>query len=124
MTSLLQHRCFDWVMRTFGSAVATDVKERAARVAEEAIELAQVEGISAEMVKAIVDRVYARPPGDARQEVAGVEFTLAVYAFVREIDPEIELVKELQRVEGMPPEHFRKKHREKQEAGITIQETI
>jgi hypothetical protein len=26
--------------------------------------------------------------------------------------------------EGMPAEHFRKKHREKQKAGITIQETI
>lgn len=51
--------------------------ERTARFAEEAIELCQATGASAEDMHAMVDYVFNRPKGEVPQEVAGTLITLA-----------------------------------------------
>lgn len=77
-----------WACRCFGEQVTADRKERALRVLEEAIELAQAEGIEVNQAANLVGYVYSRPPGEPSQELggdlregdAGIESLLAVRA--------------------------------------------
>jgi NTP pyrophosphatase (non-canonical NTP hydrolase) len=92
-------RCVDWVVTTLGPRIASDMVERGMRTLEESVELAQSLGVPEKAALSIVDRVYSKPVGDARQEAAGVYFTLIVLAAAGGIDLEEELVRELERVE-------------------------
>ena len=65
-----------WVRRTFGDALMDNPKERARRVVEEAIETLRVAGVSQQEAQALVQAVYAKPPGELRQEIGGVVVTL------------------------------------------------
>ena len=66
-----------WMIATFGAAVAGDHVERGHRFVEEAIELAQANGVTKEDVLRLVDYVYSRPVGELRQEIGAVLITLA-----------------------------------------------
>jgi len=72
-----QSRVAPWMAACFGDAIASDVVERCDRFVEEAIELTQSLGHSAERAHALVDYVYGRPKGGPEQEVGGVMVTLA-----------------------------------------------
>lgn len=109
-----------WASTTFGPASANDLPNRAARVAEEAIELAQCEGVPQAQVQKILERVYSRPKGERRQEAAGVFATLIIYAKAAKIDLWRVLNSEQQRVEKTDPEVFRAKQREKFAAGTDL----
>lgn len=61
-------------------------ESRIDRVAEEAAELFQAAGMSEERAIAHMNRSYARPRGDVRQEVGGLMTTLAAYCEVAGID--------------------------------------
>lgn len=76
-----------WTRAAFGSKGATP-GERAARVVEEAIELAQVEGIDIGMIYTIADRVYSRPVGDPEDEIGGTLLCLLAYAAAIDMDAE------------------------------------
>lgn len=76
----LQGRITGWVVSCLGLESLMDRKVRATRVLEEAIELAQAEGIQEHFVEAWVKRVYSRPPGEPIQEMAGIGFCLLAYA--------------------------------------------
>lgn len=65
-----------WVFQNLGGFALINQKERGLRVAEEAIELAQALTVSADDLHRLVDYVYARPVGDAGQEIAGTMVTL------------------------------------------------
>jgi hypothetical protein len=80
MNETTQARIGKWVRDTLGDAVMYDRHERAMRVLEEAIELAQVEGVSVDSIDKLVARVMSRPVGKDKQEAAGVGITIAAYA--------------------------------------------
>lgn len=70
-----EERMAEWIRSRIGNySMAT--RERAMRVLEEAVELAQAEGIGQETVIRQVDHVYARPAGEPRQEAAGAAVCL------------------------------------------------
>ena len=70
MTTALQ-----WAIETFGN-IARNRDERAARLVEEAIELAQAEGVPLDVVQKIASHVYSKPAGDPVAELQGVALTL------------------------------------------------
>lgn len=75
--SILQTLVRRWCVRAFGQAVADDHRERNHRFLEEALELAQSLGCTAEDAHVLVEYVFGRPAGKAGQEVGGVLITLA-----------------------------------------------
>lgn len=118
------HHCSKWVVDTYGQASFDDKRNRAARVAEEGIELGQAEGVDQVQAQAILDRVYSRPVGQPRQEAAGVLFTLIVYAKSAKIDLWRALNAEYKRVTSKDPMIFRMKQREKFAAGTDLVQPI
>lgn len=75
--SPFQERVAAWVVDAFGRQVAFDPQERAMRLLEEALELAQAAGLRKLQALALVEYVYGRPLGLVAQEVGGVMVTLA-----------------------------------------------
>jgi hypothetical protein len=75
MTSF-QERVRDWMLDCFGHGDATAPRERTHRFLEEALELAQANGCSADEARALLAYVFGRPAGELRQEIGGVMVTL------------------------------------------------
>lgn len=71
----LEARVKQWVETRIGDKHMAS-GERAMRLLEEAIELAQAEGITLDMVNRQADYVFSRPVGDSSQEAAGVAVCL------------------------------------------------
>lgn len=105
-----------WAIRSFGP-IAQNIDERAARVAEEAIEIAQVEGVPLETIKRIADRVYSRPPGERWQEIGGTMIGILSYAEIVGLSMAECARREFDRVLSKPREWWQKKHAEKVAAG-------
>lgn len=121
----LQARCAIWVQDTFGDKSLFDRRNRAARFAEEAVELAQAEGVDEQQMLKIVLRAYQRPVGEVEQEVAGSLFTFLVYCYAAGVWPAkaVHLCKlELDRCLTLGPEPFRAKQRDKFAAGTDLVE--
>jgi len=114
---LRQAAVYKWVCETFGPQNA-GVMERVRRFFEEATELAQAEGLTTEQVHAIVSHVYGKPPGDAPQEVGGIGTTLLAYCAAKGISADKFEAAEFARVLATAPEHFRRRHDLKADAGI------
>jgi len=112
-----QEKVLDWAAATFGP-VARNRDERAARLFEEAAELAQVEGVPAEVLERIVRRVYSRPVGNLANEIGGVAICLDALAENVGVQVWEAAWKELNRVVMLPQEHFDKKHGEKIVDGV------
>lgn len=81
-----QSRVTRWVTETFGTDFRDDGHERDARFMEEAIELFQARGNSLDQLWMLAQYVYSREPGDVRQEVGGVQTTLAALCAANDID--------------------------------------
>lgn len=94
-----QERVSTWMLVCFARSLAMSKKERAQRFLEEALELAQAEGLTRDDADLMVNYVYSRPVGKSPQEVGGVMVTLAALCWNAEIDLEAEAFKELERVE-------------------------
>lgn len=114
-----QKRIRQWIMDTYGVECLLSRSERAARVLEEALELAQAEGIDEAFANKILARAYARPTGDPRQEFAGIGVTLLAYATATGMDLDYEVGAEIQRVESLDKEKLRAKHQEKVRVGAS-----
>lgn len=110
-------RVMNWVVRCFGIN-AMGPRERSARFLEEAIELVQASGLERREALELVAYVYSRPVGDLPQEVGGVSVSLLGLCAVMNVDADAEEIKELERIESIPSEHFRKRHAVKVEAGV------
>ena len=117
-----QRTVYAWAAATFGAATMSPV-ERALRLVEEVVELAQAEGLAPELVRAVLDHVYAKPPGDRAQEVGGVGVTLLAYCEARGLSADAEEARELARVLAIDPERFRERHNIKAAAGIAAKAT-
>lgn len=94
--SALQARLSVWLGAAFGGRFLSP-QDRALRALEEAVELAQAVGISQDIAEAMTDHVYARPPGDPRQELAGLLNTVLLTATALDLDALTEGDIELQR---------------------------
>ncbi len=111
-----QKAVLKWAVDSFGP-IALNRDERAARLVEEAVEVAQVEGVRAEVVQRILARVYSRPPGELGQEIGGCGITLLALAENAGIDHDTEVLREWRRVLSKPRNWWERKHAEKVAAG-------
>lgn len=100
-----------WMEEVFGEDIACDMLERIMRFLEEALELAQAEGMTRDEAKRVVDYVWNRDTGECNQEVGGVMVTLAGYCAKKGISMSDEAIKEYARINSF---EMRKKIFEKQ----------
>lgn len=106
-----------WAIEVFGP-IASNRQERAARFLEEAIELAQVEGLPIKTALAIIARVYARSPGILSKEIGQSLVTLECLAENVGISAAAEGAREWSRVRNSDPDEHRKRHAAKVAMGI------
>lgn len=116
----LSERVSRWVVSKLGYNLLHNRKERATRLLEESLELAQAEGVSYEVGAKLLHRVYSRPVGDPAQEVAGVNVCLLAYAVASETDVTQATTVEIARMEGLDKDKLRVKHNAKAEAGVAL----
>ncbi|MEX2126941.1 MAG: hypothetical protein WD871_01690 [Xanthobacteraceae bacterium] len=107
-----------WCEATFGAGPAADLHERASRVVEEALELAQCEGVDPDLLHELIDHVFARKPGQPWQEAGGVGVTLLAYCERRAISAEQCERAEFARAVSVPKEKTRERQSAKAAAGI------
>lgn len=81
-----QARVQPWLMACFGAMIAGDREERNHRFLEEALELVQACGCTADEAHQLVDYVYGRPVGEPHQEAGGVMVTLAALCLANALD--------------------------------------
>jgi hypothetical protein len=93
-----QHRVQPWMMECFGAEISADKLERNDRFIEEALELVQSTGYSADRAHALVDYVFGRDIGEPSQEVGGVMVTLAALCLAHGLDMHIAGETELARI--------------------------
>ena len=94
-----QPRVAAWVREVFTNAEAEDVPERALRMAEEALELAQACNVDAEILHRLVDYVFSRPVGAPEKEIAGTMVTVYALAAALGADAQAEFETELLRIQ-------------------------
>lgn len=112
-----QKAVYEWVRTSLGID-ATKPFERALRVVEEALELAQSAGIAHEQVTRILDHVYSRPAG--RMDIEAGDVGVAILAFCESLDLSADELEEV-RVEyalTLDPEVLAKRVQEKMSDGI------
>ena len=74
-----------WALHIFGPC-AKDPQERAMRVLEEATELAHAMGLQRDTAHLITERVYARPAGEIRKELAQLGVTAECIAAMYDLN--------------------------------------
>lgn len=112
-----------WTARTFGARTATCREERIRRFADEAIELAQAEGMSEEDFSNLVRYVYSRPAGEPPQEVGGVAVTLMAYCETAGMSVDELEQREIARILAKDADYFRARQNAKALAGIAMAST-
>lgn len=101
-----QRIVFEWGQRAFGEGHMSDKVVRAARMIEEAAELAQACDLPKDHSQRVLDHVYSRPAGDPKQEAGGVGVTLMALCQTLGLSAdECERV-EVERCLSKPVEHF------------------
>lgn len=93
-----QRQVMRWMASCFGPIISADKDERNHRFLEEALELVQSCGCTAEDAHKLVDYVYGRPVGEKGQEVGGVMVTLAALCLAQELSMHNEAWRELERI--------------------------
>lgn len=107
-----QARVKPWLHECFGPEISADRPERNDRFIEEALELVQASGYTAERAHQLVEYVFSRPQGDINQEVGGVMITLAAHCLAHGVDMhqagETELARIWTKVEQIRAKHAAK----------------
>jgi hypothetical protein len=85
-TNDFQNRVNDWIVKAFGHATSVDKAERNHRFLEEALELVQALGCTAEDAHMLVDYTFGREVGEPKQEMGGVVLTLSALATANNLD--------------------------------------
>jgi hypothetical protein len=108
----------EWCRRAFGEESQTNRQKRVLRFLEEALELFQAEGGDVKQARELLDRVYARPPGDSHQEVGGVSVTLLSYCSAASLPADQCEIAEIERVLNRPIAEARSRYDAKTKAGF------
>lgn len=108
-----------WASRVFGT-VTCNVRERAFRLIEEAIEVAQAAGIEVNLVERILYRVYSREAGDVYKEMGGLLITTLAMCEMLNADADELERDELERILALPESLVREKHDHKRALGIAL----
>lgn len=95
-----QARVREWTVECFGEDVTNDITERNHRFLEEALELVQSTGCTADEAHMLVDYVFGRPVGETPQEIGGVAITFAALGNAVAVDINAAAATELSRVWG------------------------
>ena len=87
MTSMYgyQRRVTKWLHKCFDQRLDTARRERVFRFWEEAVELGQSLGMTAEDLQRVSDYVYSRPVGKPKQEVGGTMVTLTALCWSQDL---------------------------------------
>ena len=117
-----QNRVGAWVRSRFGDSNMKPI-ERAARLLEEAIELAQAEGMSATDAHRLTDFVYDKPAGEPKQEIGGIGVCLLAWGAATGENIWTLTRNELARIEAKSAEHFHERHKIKSDAGVAMKAT-
>lgn len=118
MRDSLQTIATAWAYKVFGRKVVDNVNDRALRVVEEAVELAQTCHVPVEQIHRLIDTVYARPTGGFSKEVGGVLVTLSVLCSSQRYSMFHCWHSEIERIIGTPDEVFQKRQAEKEAARL------
>ena len=109
-----------WAIECFGEVEARDVPQRAIRLLEEAVELAQAAHIGEHIVHHLVQFVYGRPIGEVKQEVGGVSCTLLALCAALDTSADMLEQAEVVRVLGKPRDFFTQRNAAKNAAGFRV----
>jgi hypothetical protein len=115
----LESRVSEWIRTRIGEANAHP-RERAMRLLEEAIELAQSEGITEDQVWRQAAYVFSRPAGDPSQEAGGVAVCLLGWCAAHNTTFDQVARTELERIEAKPIEQIRGSLARKQDQDLVI----
>lgn len=109
-----------WAISTFTAKVATNRKERARRMLEEAMELAHAEGLTISDTEAIAARVWSGHLGHTWQEIGQLQMTLECLAANLGVSANEQADLEFARVQRIPKEEWERRHAAKVKLGIAI----
>lgn len=112
-----QQAALAWAYRVFGDA-ASDPRERALRLVEEAIEFGQAMGMTWIDVASIANRVYQSPPGSPMHELGQVGFTFEICAEHLGVDADTAIAVEWRRVQNVSDAEWERRHGLKRQQGI------
>jgi hypothetical protein len=121
--SIYQNIVCDWGARMAGRMIGNR-RDRAIRIVEEAVELAQSEQCDSDMIRRVVESVLKRPVGIPKQELGGVIVTTLAYAGAAGVDAQAIMENEIRKVLGMPYERFHKRIQEKISEGLVPPDAI
>ncbi len=107
----------DWAISTFG-VIAILKDERASRFLEEALELAQAQGLREAIAETILARVYARKPGDVETEIGQALLTLECLAENLGLCADELAGREFDRIQKLPRDYFVRRQNVKAEDGV------
>lgn len=114
-----QTRVREWIATRLGAEHATP-KERAMRLLEESLELAQSEGVIMPDAFRLLQHVFNRPPGDPMQEAGAVGVCLMGYCAARNLDHKAVIEQELQRIEAKTISEVAASVQRKRAEGLTV----
>lgn len=112
-----QASVYAWANEAFGGTDSSP-RIRSLRLVEEAIEVAQTEGVTLDDIMRVASVVLGRPIGEHHAEIGGVSVTLMAYAESRSLSVAACEETEIVRVNSKPIEHFQRRQREKAEQGM------
>lgn len=115
----LQRVVYSWAQAVFGE-LSMERQERVRRFLEEAIELAQAEGLPKADVDMLTLHVYGKPAGTPAQELGGVGLTLLAYAESTGLSAEDCESAEFERVQKKSPAYWRDRQNKKADAGVAV----
>jgi hypothetical protein len=115
----LEGRVLRWIETRLGMP-NVHPRERAMRLLEETVELAQAEGITREMVERQVQHVYGRPASTPEEEGGGVAVCFLGWCASRGMTMMEVAQEEVDRIEKKPVEEIRASLARKANAGLVF----
>ncbi|UIN38382.1 hypothetical protein [Methylobacterium oryzae] len=113
----------DWITRVFGLRTL-NLRFRAERVLEEALELAQAAGYPQEKIAALTAKVYANPPGEVGQEAGGLGLSLLAFCDTAQISADECEEREIMRVLSKSTAHFKARIERKIADGVCSEDLL
>ncbi len=109
----------NWAKRVLGDEAAS-VKERALRILEEAIEVAQAAGVGEDTTNRMVARVFYRQTGNLQAEVGGLLVTALAMCEAIGVDGDELERDEMERILSLSEDFVREKHQAKVRQGLAL----